>query len=61
MIIRYSKHGKAFSDFRLRETIQEYSIKGEMKFRISPQRLQSMLIEELGMDDETSKDAQVTK
>lgn len=38
-----------------------YSIKGEMKFRISPQRLQSMLIEELGMDDETSKDAQVTK
>ena len=29
-----------------------YSIKGEMKFRISPQRLQSMLIEELGFDGE---------
>ncbi len=29
-----------------------YSIKGEMKYRISAQRLQSMLIEELGMDDE---------
>lgn len=31
-----------------------YSIKGEMKFRISPQRLQSMLIEELGMDEKSS-------
>ena len=29
-----------------------YSIKGEMKFRISPQRLQHMLVEELGMDEE---------
>lgn len=28
-----------------------YSIKGEMKFRVSPQRLQSMLIEELGMGE----------
>lgn len=27
-----------------------YGIKGEMKYRISPQRLQLMLIEELGMD-----------
>jgi len=26
-----------------------YSIKGEMKFRVSPQRLQSVLIEELGI------------
>lgn len=32
-----------------------YSIKGEMKFRVSPQRLQSMLIEELGLDDDDSK------
>lgn len=31
-----------------------YSIKGQMKYRISPQRLQSMLIEELGLDTETS-------
>ncbi len=29
-----------------------YSIKGEMKFRISPQRLQHMLVEELGLDQE---------
>ncbi len=28
-----------------------YSIKGDMKYRISPQRLQLMLIEELGLDD----------
>ncbi len=28
-----------------------YSIKGEMKFRVSPQRLQAMLIEELGMSN----------
>ena len=27
-----------------------YSIRGEMKYRISAQRLQSMLIEELGLD-----------
>jgi uncharacterized protein (TIGR00159 family) len=32
-----------------------YSIKGEMKFRISPQRLQSMLIEELGLDGDNNK------
>ncbi len=31
-----------------------YSIKGEMKFRISPQRLQVMLIEELGMEKKPS-------
>lgn len=30
-----------------------YSIRGEMKYRISPQRLQIMLIEELGMEQET--------
>ncbi len=29
-----------------------YSIKGEMKYRISPQRLQLMLIEEMGLDEE---------
>jgi uncharacterized protein (TIGR00159 family) len=28
-----------------------YSIKGDMKYRISPQRLQLMLIEELGLDN----------
>lgn len=31
-----------------------YSIKGEMKYRVSPQRLQSMLIEELGLDEEAN-------
>ena len=30
-----------------------YSIKGQIKYRISPQRLQSMLSEELGLDVET--------
>ncbi len=30
-----------------------YSIKGEMKYRVSAQRLQSMLIEELGLDQES--------
>jgi len=30
-----------------------YSIKGEMKFRVSAQRLQAMLIEELGIEKET--------
>ena len=30
-----------------------YSIRGEMKFRVSPQRLQAMLVEELGLEQET--------
>lgn len=29
-----------------------YSIKGDMKYRISPQRLQHMLVDELGLDEE---------
>ena len=31
-----------------------YSVKGEMKFSVSAQRLQTMLIEELGMEPESS-------
>ncbi len=31
-----------------------YSIKGDMKYRISPQRLQIMLDEELGLDDKSN-------
>lgn len=33
-----------------------YSIKGEMKFRISPQRLQQMLLEELRLEDPVEED-----